>query len=646
MFSLQKLKKPESFWIFLILAVAAALRFYHYGSFSYSNDELSALNRLHYNTFAELVQKGFYIDGHPGGIQVFLWKWVHWFGDTEWAVRLPFVIAGILSVWMSYKVARFMFGTSAGLFTAAALTFLQFPLLYSQIARPYGPGMLFSLVLVYSWLQIFFDKNGDLNSNKPRLIHLAGFTLSAALCMYTHYFSFLFALIVGFSGFVVARRNNILHYILSALVAALLFVPHIPITLHHMTYKGVGLWLGVPARSWIFEHLYFIFDHSLFILFVFLITLLVLLYFHRENKNSHRFRIFLAIWFLMPMFTGYLYSLKINPVLQHPVLIFSFPYFIMLIFSYAGNEFERQKRWILAIFLSAGTLGTTVINPFYQKQHFGEFKDIARLTANWQQQYGDSAITKVISVNTPYYINYYLQKDKAEVKFALYDINGAEGLQALSETVKKSRTPYFLYALTKPAPEEGEDIIRSIYPFILESRNYGMYSSIILFGREKGQTYEQANNLTELKTLVATLNPDTLILIPEGYSNIGTGSLTDTMKAEKLTASDEYSPGIEINLNEFRQNKNLLISAQTDLFAPDNSGDAALVLSLETEEGKNILWKSAVVKYVEIPGKWCKVINTLKIDSGIPKGAKLKVYFWNKDKKVMYLKNLECKIFG
>ncbi len=625
-------KKPETLFLLLILIAAGVLRFYNYGGFSYSNDELSALNRLHYNTFAELVQKGFYVDGHPGGIQIFLWQWLKLFGDNEWAVRFPFVVFGILAVWFSFKVAKFMFGTAAGLFTAAALSFLQFPLLYSQIARPYGSGMLFCLMLVYFWLQLFFDKNGKLNNEKPRIRILAGFALSASLCMYNHYFSFLFALIVGFSGFVFARKNNVFHYISAALVAALLFVPHIPITLNHLTYKGVGLWLGVPDKMWIFGHIFYIFDQSVFILSLFLTTLLALLFVEKQGKSMARFRILLATWFLLPILIGYIYSVKVNPVLQHPVLIFSFPCFILLIFSYAGNAFNKLKPWILAVFLISGITGTTLINKYYQAQHFGEFKDIARLTAEWEQKYGDSNITKAISINSPYYINYYLKRYNCGAKFAVYDINGIEGLEALSTVAKNSKTPYFLYALTKPAPAEGEDIIRSFYPFVVDMKNYGALSSIVLFGKAAGSTYEQANGLTEIKSLNANLTRDTAV---QGK----------TAGAYKMDSVTEYSPAMELNLDEFINNGNLVFAAETDLFSGGSTAGSALVISIETADGKSLYWKGAESRYIETPNTWQHSISTLKMETPLPIGAKLKVYFWNKDKKVLYLKNLGCRVF-
>ena len=109
--------------LFVILSVAAILRFTLYADFSYSNDELSALMRLRYDTFSELVSKGFYVDGHPGGIQVFLWFWVRLFGESEAAARLPFVLAGILSVYLVYRIGKYLFGSVSGLFAASAGVF-------------------------------------------------------------------------------------------------------------------------------------------------------------------------------------------------------------------------------------------------------------------------------------------------------------------------------------------------------------------------------------------------------------------------------------------------------------------------------------------------------------------------------------------
>jgi hypothetical protein len=321
--------------------------------------------------------------------------------------------------------------------------------------------------------------------------------------------------------------------------------------------------------------------------------------------------------------------------LQHPVLIFSFPFFIILFFSYAGDKLDKQKAWILAVFFMLGIVETTCTNSYYNKQHFGEFKDIARLTAQWQKQYGDSTITKAISINNPIYLDYYLQRYSAKARFGIYDIHGIDGLKKLSEVVRNSQTSFFLYAITKPTPVEGEDIIRSTYPYIIDMQTYGSFSSIILFGREKGKTYEDVNKLGLLAEFSASLNNDTLDAHGSIFPEI----------AHKLDSTSEYSPGIEIVISDLKARNSIFLQAETDLFTPENSGGSVLVVSIETPDGKSLEWKGAVSAYVEKPEKWCHIINTMLIESEYPKGTKLKVYFWNKDKKTLYLRNLHCKIF-
>ncbi|MFM7902465.1 MAG: hypothetical protein ACKPAD_10825, partial [Bacteroidota bacterium] len=51
----------------LILLLALALRVYGLTAFSLSNDELSALTRLQFNSFTQLIQDGVYPDFHPAG---------------------------------------------------------------------------------------------------------------------------------------------------------------------------------------------------------------------------------------------------------------------------------------------------------------------------------------------------------------------------------------------------------------------------------------------------------------------------------------------------------------------------------------------------------------------------------------------------
>ena len=70
--------------LILILIVGAVLRFYNFYGWSLTNDELSALNRLRFSSFMEVMEQGVKLnDMHPPGVQAFLYIWTTLFGVNE-----------------------------------------------------------------------------------------------------------------------------------------------------------------------------------------------------------------------------------------------------------------------------------------------------------------------------------------------------------------------------------------------------------------------------------------------------------------------------------------------------------------------------------------------------------------------------------
>ncbi|MDD4107577.1 MAG: glycosyltransferase family 39 protein [Prolixibacteraceae bacterium] len=151
--------------LFLILLVAAALRFVDYFELPFTHDEFSALERLNFESFSELIEKGVKVDGHPAGIQIFLFYWTSLFGKNEWIVKLPFTIMGIESVCLIYLIGQKWFNETVGLISASYLASTQFVVLYSQIARPYISGLFFSMLMVYYWTKIIQNPNQNLFRN-------------------------------------------------------------------------------------------------------------------------------------------------------------------------------------------------------------------------------------------------------------------------------------------------------------------------------------------------------------------------------------------------------------------------------------------------------------------------------------------------
>ena len=226
----------------------------------------------------------------------------------------------------------------------------------------------------------------------------------------------------------------------------------------------MGLWLGKPGLGWGPEHINYIFNNSAFTVVVFAIASVLLTWKGRQFRNIPGIPWLAFGWFILPMAIGFVYSILVNPVLQHPVLIFSFPFLIMLLFMAAGKEFGRFQQVLLALFLLSGVIGTVFVNQYYRKQHFGEFKGIAEATRTWELKYKADSIVKVAVTNSPYYLDYYFEKAGYSTQFEMYHLRDEKDISDLSRLVKETQKPYFLYAWTKPAPEGIEDIIRTRFP--------------------------------------------------------------------------------------------------------------------------------------------------------------------------------------
>ena len=93
--------------IILLLIVGFVLRFTISFTHSYSSDELSAINRLNFDGFYNIINNAVKTgDMHPAGVQFFEEFWVSLFGNSELALRFPFVLMGVASIWFTYLIGK------------------------------------------------------------------------------------------------------------------------------------------------------------------------------------------------------------------------------------------------------------------------------------------------------------------------------------------------------------------------------------------------------------------------------------------------------------------------------------------------------------------------------------------------------------
>lgn len=465
-------KNASTFYLMsLIMVVACVIRFWNYASLPFTHDELSMLARLRFSTFFELIEKGVKPDGHPAGIQVFIWFWIKLFGQSEVSVKLPFMVMGVASVYLGFLNGRKWFSDSAGLMTAAYIAGLQYSItLGSQIARPYASGLFFSLLMVLFWSRILFPEP----NKKPKKVDFYVFILAGVLNCYNHHFSLLFTGIVILSGFFFYRTLNLKLYLASILTIAVLYLPHLSIFFHQLSTGGIG-WLAKPDITFFLYYFTYLFHFSNILILWTLGVFLIGVFLNYKGKNiASDFlfpkRILLLSWFLMPLLIGYAYSVFRSPVLQASMLLFSFPYLLMFLFSFYEWKIKTLASFvILTLFLCLYTL-------IEKRQHFQTmyrqpFKQYHAFGIQGQSAFGGN-IAVILNVN-PDYIRYY---DSMPVKQPLK-------FKTLEETAGDVRT----WKAVLQGMQESELIVGAI------PRDYFLVAKAsfpFLIRKEEGFTYE------------------------------------------------------------------------------------------------------------------------------------------------------------
>ncbi|MEE9463477.1 MAG: glycosyltransferase family 39 protein, partial [Bacteroidales bacterium] len=348
--------------IFILLA-GTLLRIWHLVEIPLTHDEFSVVLRTGYDSFAELIKQGVRIDVHPAGVQVFMNYWVALFGESAVAVKIPFILFGIFSILMVYKIGEEWFNPTVGLITAVFVACLEYTVMYSQIARPYMSGVFFSLLMVYGWQRYLF------RPGKSPIAWLILYVLASAVSAYNHYFSLMFAAVVGVSGLCFVTRRRLITYSLAGIAIFGLYIPHLPIFFHQFSEKGVEGWLGKPGNDFIIDYIGYIFHFSPLVYAMVAIIIVAGIRLQRgTGMLKSKFFIISLAWFILPILIGFFYSRYVNAVLQYSGLIFTFPFFLFILF---GNlpDIKKPVKYLAVPLISLALILTLI----YGRQYYSLF---------------------------------------------------------------------------------------------------------------------------------------------------------------------------------------------------------------------------------------------------------------------------------
>lgn len=622
----------ENTFFWLIILLAAAFRFYNYHNWSFTHDELGAFVRLNYSSFSDLIREGVKNDTHPVFTQLFLWGWAAVFGLSEVSVRLPFVLVGIASVALVYFIAKRWFGFYPALFSSMTIATLGFPILYSQLARPYSFGLFFSLLTVLCWTELLFGNRKNL------YLKATVYGVVTGLCMLTHYFTFFFSVMVAISGFFFLKKETWKPYLVSGFLAFLIFLPHISVSLHQFEKRGIGEWLAKPETDFLWKYVLYAFNESpVLIISVAILFVVSLLWYHSEATVS-KFHILCVAWFILPFLVGYYYSVYVNPVLQYSVLLFSFPFFPMALFSFFRDGNKKLNYAMLSIFTMILLYSTFWEYRFYKREQFGVYKEINHAVTELLTRYGKEKTQVVLNTSTKEIFDFYFPShDIPEYDFILGDDSSV--VADMIQKIDSCKFLYFLYGWSNfRSPYEIQELIKEKYPCILYDEKH-FNSQVTLFGKDD------------------ECRRDTVFFAGTGFENRNFGQLKyDTLYLDTIFAhSGKYSLRVMpenlfcVTMKTFVKNvfpdATGCVNVSAWIYA-DKDFEAQMVMNISESKDKRE-WQAKYLNVFAGPEKkWFRVFVTFQIFPTAFPDDEIKIFLWNQAKNQFYVDDFEIISFS
>jgi 4-amino-4-deoxy-L-arabinose transferase-like glycosyltransferase len=347
-----------TFTLLITLAVSAWLRFYNNTAIALWHDEaFSALYTRDYS-FMEMMHR-IGLDVHPPLYYLVLKIWSMIFGSSLLSLRGLSILLGVLTVWAGYLLVKYAFKSKKlGVLTAVLLAINPFQIQYALEARMYTLGTFLVLISSYFLLKALYE-------DKKK--YWIWYALTAAGCLYTHYFVFfsvaaqvLFAFYYIYSsggslgGFF--KNPQLRKFVYSGLLMILLYLPWLPTFIvqnrrvqENYWIPGMDRW-SVPGTVWKMLFGGEGINHKALILTVAAVLILIW-YFLAKVKEKEKWLIFLML--VGPFVGSILFSLSSTIYLDRYFVFASL--FLVILISISFNQINRfaVRRLLIAVFIIA-----------------------------------------------------------------------------------------------------------------------------------------------------------------------------------------------------------------------------------------------------------------------------------------------------
>ena len=593
---------------------------------SFINDELSTWSKVNYDQLSDLIDNIKAVDSHPVGMYVFVYYWTLLFGTDEWLIKLPFFCCSFLSMYGVFHLACRWFSKNAALIILAYFVSMQFPIWWSGIARQYQSGLFCVLLMVHFWTRLLIEKQ-----DKKR--YWLGFVLAGAACMYNHYFSLLFAAVVGLSGLFWLRKSILLKYVFSGFGMLILFAPHWSITEYQLLNADGHLWYEIPGPSFFWNHLRYLFHYSNLNLLLLLAIVLYSFRFKVVDSQQRSLRKMALCWFLFPLLFGYWYSVNYSPILRTSHLLFSFPFLLFFLMA-PFNKSLTSKHLVLLVLtiLCFNCYSLVVGRKHFQTMNSHPYEHFVVQTDQFLKTHPASKVAIVLGEN-PEYIDYYKNYHQANFEY-VSSFKPAIFFQEFKHIIVADS---FDYLIVGNMPEAHYRLAFDLFPYVHKKSMGVNYEYYILSKHPK-----EGNPLAAAFLQKTTFNPpDT----SNGWQIDSAQVRYDQIRQNYyFQTASEWGPSYQTAL-DFLPHPNFILDISMDVQTSDSiKRIPGAVLVLEISKGTKIQWKGVEVhQQTTVDSSWQRLyISTRFAHEKFYKNVqdyKIKTYFWNREKRPFRLDN-------
>lgn len=631
--------------LWAILFIAALMRLLFSWEFSFSSNEFSMMQTADESGIAGFFNNPGYPGTYPSGFLFFYFLWIKTGIHYEMFMRLPAIAASFGAVYLTYRISSLWFNRYSGLMAAALLAALQFPVMYAQQAAPFSFSMFFVLSNVYFWTKALFYN--ETNSKKQFLYY----ALTLVLAGYFQSFALIFVAMVCISGFFLLRKENLKNYILAVIIAVVALLPEIPMILKNVSLMNLsesGNWLAKPDSGMLFSYFQYAINSSnllIYVLFAFLVYSNIDSF--TEIKYT-KFHLIIFLWILTPLLFAYFYSRNVTAFFEYPVFLFMLPFILLAIFSFVNPQRRKLNLVVILIVLIIGICSTTLEKKYYKQTPYADTKSIANNISEYINTYGKRNITSAINITSPYYINHYLKHSNTSVDFIQYSNDGHKDLFQLLKSVEKSKTKYFLYAWSGVFnPHETDDVIRTVYPYVIRQSNYNNKAGITLYSKRKEKII-----ISEEKPVYYVFNGfEDGNVWDKDSSMISKENVKYDNHSLKLSNDDVYGPSCTNVFSRIHDKPLQKIRCSMWVYCEQEPKDAQIVATISFKDNdnqifENYFWLSSKLEYFVEKGKWGQAFFTFNLPALKSINDELKIYIWNPDKNTIYIDNFELKAYA